>query len=233
MVRKRFEDNDYTLLTDEYINAKTPLPYICKKHADKGIQYITYGNIQSGKGCVYCGYERSSDKRRLSLDDVSRIFSAHDMELVPGQSYTTTADHMKYICKNHVELGVQTMSVRNAYSNRCPYCNSSKGEAKIQEYLLRNGIEFETQKKYDDLIGLGGRKLSYDFFIPKINMLIEYQGQFHDGTAKIQTDIDYSVQIEHDTRKREYAEKRGIRLVEIWYHDDIDIATRLDQVIKS
>ena len=63
--------------------------------------------------------------------------------------------------------------------------------------------------------------LSYDFYLPKYNLLIEYQGQFHDGniTGDYQTEEMLEIQQEHDRRKRQYAIDHNIELMEIWYWD--------------
>ena len=63
--------------------------------------------------------------------------------------------------------------------------------------------------------------LSYDFYLPKYNLLIEYQGNYHDGTVnkEVQSDEKFNRQQEHDKRKREYAKKNNIKLLEIWYWD--------------
>ena len=104
----------------------------------------------------------------------------------------------------------------------CPYCASrkSKGEKFIEDYL-RNilHIPFETQKKYEGLFGLGNGQLSYDFYLPSYNLLIEYQGEFHDGTANQQTDIELQKQQIHDKLKNKYAKEHNIELLEIWYWD--------------
>lgn len=101
----------------------------------------------------------------------------------------------------------------------CPICNESKGEKEINKILSWNKISFEPQKKFDGLIGIGGGLLSYDFYLPKFNLLIEYQGEFHDGTTRKQTKEDKKRQVEHDKRKKEYSINNNIRLLEIWYYD--------------
>lgn len=121
----------------------------------------------------------------------------------------------------------------------CPYCSQSKGEKKTSEQLHVNSFTriiqeqydklnyndkyinnyFIPQKKFDGLVGLKGGKLSYDFYIPKFNLLIEYQGEQHEryipGFHKSKE--DFLKQIEHDKRKKEYAENNNIKLLEIWY----------------
>ena len=61
--------------------------------------------------------------------------------------------------------------------------------------------------------------MSYDFYIPKYNILLEYQGEYHDNTARNQTKQQFKIQQEHDRRKKEYAIKHNINLLEIWYYD--------------
>jgi len=51
------------------------------------------------------------------------------------------------------------------------------------------------------------------------NLLIEYQGEFHDGNTRKQTKKDIARQQEHDRRKQEYAQRNEIKLLEIWYQD--------------
>ena len=48
--------------------------------------------------------------------------------------------------------------------------------------------------------------------------MIEYQGEFHDGTARLSNTDTFIVQKEHDRRKREFATLNHINLIEIWYY---------------
>ena len=84
--------------------------------------------------------------------------------------------------------------------------------------------------KYDGLVGLGNGLLSYDFYIPKLNHLIEYQGEMHERFIRgIHKSIkDFEKQQEHDRRKKEYAQIHNINLLEIWYWDFDRIEKILD-----
>lgn len=121
----------------------------------------------------------------------------------------------------------------------CPKCHISKGERLIRNYLDKNEIEYVYEKKYDGLIGLGGGLLSYDFYLPQYNLLIEMQGIQHiqpvDFTYSHNDKLaeeNFKKQQEHDKRKREYAESHNIPLLEIWY-DEIDhIDTILDNYLQ-
>ena len=86
--------------------------------------------------------------------------------------------------------------------------------------------------KFDNLKGVGGNPLSYDFYLEDFNILIEYQGEFHDGTARQQTEEQFKIQKEHDKRKKEYAISHNINLLEIWYYDYDNIENILKEVLK-
>lgn len=121
----------------------------------------------------------------------------------------------------------------NLYHNvGCPICNLTVGETSIREYLESNNVQYDMQVRYDDLLGINNGKLSYDFYIPTYNLLIEYQGEFHDGTARQQSDEEYKIQQEHDRRKKDYAEENNIKLLEIWYWDFNNIEKILNKKLN-
>lgn len=226
---KLFDARGYILLSDKYVNARTKLQYICPNHQEYGVQRITYNNLKQGYGCKYCGEERRANSRRLSFDEAKAVFDKHDMILL-DQEYKNSNIPLKYICKHHKEFGIQYMCLSNAYKQHCPHCNKIKGEDKISHYLLKNNIQFISQKSYDDLRGVGGGNLSYDFYLPNFNLLIEYQGEQHEHPIEIFGGLDqFNIQQEHDRRKIEYAHNNGIELLEIWYYD----YSKIEQILND
>jgi hypothetical protein len=103
--------------------------------------------------------------------------------------------------------------------SNCPECAETKGEKRIRKWLEAQKTLFIPQKEFDGLIGVGGGNLSYDFYLPKQNILIEYQGQFHDGSGNDYMKENLDKQQEHDRRKKEFAKQKVIELLEIWYWD--------------
>ena len=102
----------------------------------------------------------------------------------------------------------------------CPQCNESKGEKIITDILTKNNICFMRQKTFDELYGIGNRNLSYDFHIPSLNILIEFQGEQHyEPIDYFGGEKRFDIQQEHDKRKREYAKDNNIKLIEIPYWD--------------
>lgn len=230
-IKKLFEQNNYILISEKYINAKTKLEYMCKNHINNGSQFITYNNLKNGYGCKYCGQERTSNSKRLSFDEVSAIFLKNDMILLE-QEYKNTQEKLMYICKNHKDIGIQYMSTVNAYKNHCPYCNIIKGEKEILDFLIQFNIKFESHKSYDGLLGVNGGKLSYDFYLPDFNLLIEYQGEQHEHSIDIfGGDDQFAIQKEHDKRKKTYADCHNIQFLEIWYYDFKNIKSILSKLL--
>ena len=115
----------------------------------------------------------------------------------------------------------------------CKYCKESSGEKKIRHFLNDNDIGFEVQKRFDDLLGMGNGLLSYDYYLPQHNLLIEYQGVQHETPTKFHssTDLEANAALEkqkmHDEIKKAYAKDNNIDLLEIWYYDFDKIETIL------
>ena len=74
--------------------------------------------------------------------------------------------------------------------------------------------------------------LSYDFYLPEFKLLIEYQGQFHDGTASmVSKDLYFERQKINDELKRNYAKENDYYFLEIWYYDFDDIESLINKFI--
>lgn len=82
------------------------------------------------------------------------------------------------------------------------------------------------------------KKLSFDFYLPEYNLLIEYQGQQHEnpttfGNMSVEkAQKQFEIQQEHDRRKRNYAQYHEIKLLEIWYYDYNNIHQILDDKLN-
>ena len=66
---------------------------------------------------------------------------------------------------------------------------------------------------------------SYDFYLPELNCLIEYQGEQHYRPIKVFGGEErFKLQLEHDKIKKEYAEKNNFKLIIVPYteYNNID-----------
>lgn len=132
-------------------------------------------------------------------------------------------------------------SLRSGHSQSCGCRTESIGETHIRTYLNSIGLQpfdgcclngYRQHKTYAELIGVGGKLLSYDFYVVKDgkSWLIEYQGQQHYRAVEyFGGDSQFKTQRIHDEKKREYAKHIGVSLIEISYEHMTysDIATVL------
>lgn len=82
-------------------------------------------------------------------------------------------------CGNIIYAQISNLKSGKQFSCGCQH-HLSKGEEKIKTILVQNHIPFETQKTFNDLINpKTNRKLKFDFFLPKHNIIIEYNGEQH------------------------------------------------------
>lgn len=105
-------------------------------------------------------------------------------------------------------------------------------EYHVKNYLIENGLCFEYQKKYEDLQGVGGKLLSYDFLILKNGCpmcVIECQGEQHYRPIKKFGGAKQLLKQQiHDKLKREYAEN----VLHVPLHEVLYTAMTKDDVYK-
>ena len=139
----------------------------------------------------------------------------------------------------HYDFEWQASISNRARGANCPFLITYRGENYIKQYLQKNNISFNTQKKFSDLFGIGDRQLSYDFSIPNKNyeyILIEYNGiQHYEDSEFFGGEEQFKKQTEHDKRKRDYAKKHGYKLITVKYTYDTyeSVEEYLDKELKQ
>lgn len=184
-------------------------------------------------GCRICGIESARKKRVKKSDVFIEEMKCRNTDIEIKGNYVNSKYPIECRCKKcGCEWKATPNNLLKSNGTGCPNCAFSKGEDNIKKFLTMNNVRHLSQKSFDGLFGVGGGKLTYDFYIPDMNLLIEYQGQFHDGniTSGMQTPEALKKQQEHDRRKREYAKIHNIDLLEIWYWDFDNINNILDKV---
>lgn len=227
-IKEYIESFGYKMLSKEYINAHEKLLIQCDENH---IYETNYNCFQQGKRCPECNKEKMKNLKTHSYEYIKTYIENEGYRLL-SKTYEKSKKKIKLLCPNNHEWNVTFDNFQQG--KRCPICNISKGERRIIDWLDNNNIEYIYEKTFEKLLGVGGGNLSYDFYLPKYNLLIEYQGGFHDGTVigNYQTDEQFLIQQEHDKRKREYADENNIKLLEIWYWDYDRIEEILDKINK-
>jgi hypothetical protein len=189
-------------------------------------------NRSKGRNCPYCNNRLASNINNVTKNEILAKEWDYSKNTRHPKQYTLNS-HQKvwWKCSKCGCEWMATIKNRNSNQSGCPRCHQSKGEDKILEWLLKNNISYIPQKEFKDLIGLGKGNLSYDFYLPKYNLLIEYQGEFHDGSAGKYSRTNIKKQQEHDRRKKQYTKDNNIKLLEIWYWDYDNIEKILEKII--
>lgn len=212
-----------TVLSDyrDYKSNKSKIKIRC---SCGNIFHPTANNFMKGHHrCLKCSREDIGKMKRISKYEI--------FEFVKNNGYTPleykyTNEHrliVKCGLENHKPYEV---SYRNFYSgHRCPQCNESKGERKVFNFLNKNNFDFETQYKFNDLIGENNQGLRFDFCVKTKNndiVLIEYDGIQH-FEPKF-GEKEFLRTLKNDKRKNEYCKDKDIKLLRISYKefDNID-----------
>ena len=202
---------DYSLV--DYKNNKTKVKIICPVHGifeQKALCHL------GGNGCPQCSSLENGKKQTFTnIEFIEKAKEIHgnkyDYSLV---DYKNAHSKVSIICKKH---GIfEQIAYRHLDGSGCPSCsNISNGEEIINNYLVENNITFEIQKRFDGLVDKG--YLTYDFYIPSKNLLIEFNGKQHYCWQKhLQPSYhDFLIQKHHDWLKRKYAQKHNINLLSI------------------
>lgn len=216
-----------------YSNGQHKIYWLCQ--CDCGNRKIIHsGSLKSGAttscGCIKTQRFRHppKDLTNCKFGKLTAIKRVEDHIQKCGKRKT------QWLCKCNCgnECIVLTSELLKGNIKSCG-CMKSKGEYIIKEYFDKNNIDYEAQKTFDDLRGIKNGLLSYDFYLPNTKVLVEYQGEQHiRSVQRFGGEEKFQKQKEHDKRKREYAEKNGYRLLEIWYYDLDRIEEILDKELE-
>lgn len=102
---------------------------------------------------------------------------------------------------------------------------ASRGEIKIEEILKKEGLVFQEEYSFPDLLSSTGHPLRFDFAVfddeGNLDFLIEYQGiQHYEAKSKFGGYSGLRKQQLNDMKKREYCKKHQYILIAIPYTDE-------------
>lgn len=115
---------------------------------------------------------------------------------------------------NHFKSGV-----------RCAKCKHSKGEKKIEQILNIYDIEYVREYKFKDC--KLKKCLPFDFYLPKYNICIEYDGEQHYKIARnFNMDLLDLMNIRYrDNYKTLFCKENNVKLIRISYLNFKNIET--------
>ena len=208
---KKYLGEDFRLVGN-YKNWNIPIKI---EHISKNHNFnILVKALQKGVHCKEC-YRKSKTKPQEQIE--KELYNKLGNEYLVIGKYTSGKKSISIL---HTKCGkVYNPIVHSVLSssNKCPTCKESSGEKMTREYLNKYNVQYVPQKKFKELKDI--KQLSYDFYLPKYNTLIEYQGKQHYKSINIKGlgMTNLKKQQYHDKLKRDYALNNGIYLLQIPY----------------
>lgn len=201
--------NDYS--KTNYINSFTKVCVTCliDGHGDF---WVTPNNHLHGIGCKKCAAIKIGNLTRLTLEQfIEKANAVHNYKYNYSRVvYTNALTKIIIICPIHGEFKQKPGD--HLQGQGCPACRASKGEKTIAEILDKHNIIYKREFK------LPNYNFEYDFYLPELNILIEFHGIQHYKAINYfggEESLRYTKQC--DAFKRSLAREYNIKLLEFNY----------------
>ncbi len=219
----------------EYITNKIKINIFCNICMNHFLQKPT--RHLSGDGCPNCGFIKSQKSNKEILNQrthtiIDDITKKHDNRINCDKLiYKGSKVKSIFGCNVNPEHGYWKATPNDILDGSgCPFCNSSKGEIKIESFLKSNNLYYEKNKtfpgcKYKSL-------LRFDFYLPNHNICIEYDGiQHFKSIYNFGGEKTFKENQLRDKIKNDFCKKTNIKLVRISYIDFNNIESIISQLI--
>ena len=166
--------------------------------------------------CAHCSAEE-----RYKNNVMSRLGSDYDFIRFTHRP-ELSLPYQRGVELKHLECGhvYETSYSKIMEGSKCPNCVYSRGEKAVADVLDSLSIEYTREHSFEYL----GRK-RFDFFIPSLNIAIEYDGEQHYKSIDAWGGEEYLESIrQSDALKNDFCDYMGIDLLRIpyWEFDNID-----------
>lgn len=224
---KKIHGDKYDYSITMYKTARTKLKIICPIH---GVQEMLPHHHLKGHGCGKCGRKEinKSNGRKFTqeifLEKVKHIEGLSFEKTV----YKSKRDAVIVTCHQHGDYETKAEVLLKGCG--CPKCKSSEGEKQIRKWLQEKNIVFMEQ------MGFPGcnykKKLLFDFYIPSMNLCIEYDGEQHYRKVNYWGgEKGLRVRQIKDKIKNDFCKEKNIKLLRISYI--CNIIKKLEQNINN
>lgn len=172
---------------------------------------------------------RKISKSRIILPEnmLNLFIQAHgDFYDYDFTDYIDSDTKMRMICPVHGEFWQKASSHKSGVG--CPSCKRYyKGEEKVKTFLLENNLAFERYFKFNDC--RYKNELIFDFYLTKLNVCIEYDGEQHYNKFHYfhRHEKSFELQVLRDKIKTEYCRDNNIQLIRIPHYEFDNIETIL------
>ena len=203
---------------EPYINTDTAILHKCKTCGY--IWAIKPNHTLSGHGCPKCGFKRSSDIRKKEHGQYVFELLEVNPNIEAIEEYVNYNTSIVHRCKKcNYKWSIDPSHTMRGQG--CPICNESHGERQITTWLDHQHIEYKPQYRFDDC--RDKYTLPFDFYLPRHNVCIEYNGKQHyEAIDFFGGEEAFNIRQYHDRIKDDYCKNNGIHMLRISYQQDIE-----------
>lgn len=220
---KKVHNNKYDYSEFHYKDNHTKANIICKTHGK--FAQMPYAHM-AGKGCPDCGGTKKLNTNQF-IEKAKKIHNNfYTYQLV---QYKNNREKIIITCPIHGHFA----QIPNSHLNGmgCKQCQASHGEKKISNFLKEHNIIFKEEQSFQEC--KFDKKLRFDFFIPKLNMCIEYDGIQHYEPVKNWGGLNGFEKIKHrDKIKDDFCKSTNKKLIRISYKEKNNIDKILTKHLK-
>ena len=235
------------ILKNHNIEYIPPLTISKQEVIEKSIQlYKEYGYIDK----ILCQKNGiSSSQVRRNFGGYNNLFKAINapIKMPRGVSKEELYNDIEYIigeygvCSSmfYRKYGKYSETIVNKYGgweyimDELGYSNTrnSNPENIIKEYLKSNNYNYKLHYNFEWLKNNNGNKMFVDFYLPDINLVIEYDGEQHYKFVPYfhKTIEQFQNCVERDKLKESLIREHGIKIERILYYEDI--LDRLNKIL--
>jgi predicted nucleic-acid-binding Zn-ribbon protein len=163
-------DDKYDYSDVEYLNSRTKVNILCKKH---GVFYQTPNMHLKGQGCPKCGTVRSASKNAKTTSDfIKKAISRHgNIYDYADTIYTVGHSKLDIICPIHGKF--TTMAINHLQGSGCPSCANTGFD------ISKPAILYYIYDKLENLYKIGitnltlKKRFSSKFIKDRIKIIME------------------------------------------------------------
>ena len=203
---------------EEYTRANKKMRFKCNID---GYEWCTSATSVLNHNCPKC-----SNRSKPTITELNNKAKEINPYITVVGEYKNARTPIRVKCElDNFEWEVRPDVLLNGI--KCPVCNKkSIGELNIIYYLDTHNIEYEYQKTFKDCVYV--KPLHFDFYIPKYNICIEYDGVQHykpidfANKGRDWAEESYLKNKEKDMIKNDYCKTNNIKLVRIPYYKNVE-----------
>lgn len=218
---------NYKLIGSEYINGILHLKLICSENHIWTPTYDSFVNKQAK--CYYCNIKILANNQKLDWNEVKNRFALYGYQVLSNESdYINNQSKLLLRCTQGHECSISLSNFSRG--RRCSICSQSNGEQQISYILNKYNIYYIRQYTFEDC--RYKYPLRFDFYLPHINSVIEYDGRQHFESVDIfGGDEEFELTKIRDEIKNDYCKENGISLYRISYLDFNNIENIINGII--